>query len=105
MMSILPQASIAVWTSLSGASPLVRSPAKTAVSPAISEAVCSATSPSRSLMTTFAPGVLSSVVEAVPPFGEWWGGALDVRDGVDHGIRGFLELLESGSDERLPSRD
>lgn len=49
--------------------------------------------------------VLSSVVEAVPPFGEWWGGALDVRDGVDHGIRGFLELLESGTDERLPSRD
>lgn len=52
--------------------------------------------------------VLSSVVEAVPPFTEWWGGALDVRDGVDHGIRGFLELLEGGgdaTDERLPNHD
>jgi hypothetical protein len=52
--------------------------------------------------------VLSSVVEAVPPFTEWWGGALDVRDGVDHGIRGFLELLEGGGDatgERLPNHD
>ena len=52
--------------------------------------------------------VLSSVVEAVPPFTEWWGGALDVRDGVDHGIRGFLELLEGGggaTGERLPNHD
>ena len=36
MMSILPQASIAVWTSSSGALSFVRSPAKTAVSPLIS---------------------------------------------------------------------
>ena len=52
--------------------------------------------------------VLSSVVEAVPPFTEWWGGTLDVRDGVDHGIRGFLELLEGGgaaAPERLPNHD
>src|ERR1700754_2174202 len=38
MMSILPQASIAVCTSASGAPSLVRSPPKTAVSPAISPA-------------------------------------------------------------------
>ena len=54
--------------------------------------------------------VLSSVVEAVPPFTEWWGGTLDVRDGVDHGIRGFLELLEGGgaadaTGARLPNHD
>jgi PucR C-terminal helix-turn-helix domain len=55
--------------------------------------------------------VLSSVVAAVPPFTEWWGGTLDVRDGVDHGIRGFLELLEGGSaaaaatGARLPNHD
>jgi hypothetical protein len=50
--------------------------------------------------------VLSSVVEAVPPFQEWWGGQLDVRDGVRHGILGFLDLLESGSGgERLPGHD
>src|SRR3954470_12711624 len=55
MMSILPNESIAVWMSLSGASPFVRSPPKTAVSPLISPAACSATSASRSLMTTFAP--------------------------------------------------
>src|SRR4051812_21905431 len=66
MMSTLPQASIAVWTSWSGASPLARSPAKTAVSPAISPAVCCATSPSRSLMTTLAPWALSSSAVARP---------------------------------------
>src|SRR3954469_20035885 len=66
MMSTLPQASIAVWTSWSGASPLVRSPAKTAVSPSISPAVCCAPSPSRSLMTTLAPWALSSSAVARP---------------------------------------
>jgi hypothetical protein len=49
--------------------------------------------------------VLSSVVEAVPPFREWRGGGLDVRDGVEQGLRGFLERLESGSEERLPGHD
>src|SRR3954447_26787325 len=66
MMSILPNESIAVWMSLSGASPLVRSPPKTAVSPLISPAVCSATSLSRSLMSTFAPCSLSSSAVARP---------------------------------------
>ena len=66
MMSILPQASIAVWTSSSGAPSFVRSPAKTAVSPAISPAVCSAASPSRSLTRTFAPCSASSSAVARP---------------------------------------
>src|SRR3954466_4117686 len=66
MMSIRPKLSTAVWTSLSGASPLVRSPEKTAVSPWISDAACSATSPSRSLMTTLAPCELSSSAVARP---------------------------------------
>lgn len=49
--------------------------------------------------------VLASVVEAVPPFQEWWGGTLDVRGGVEQGIRGFLERLESGTEDRLPGHD
>jgi PucR C-terminal helix-turn-helix domain len=49
--------------------------------------------------------VLASVVEAVPPFQEWWGGRLDVRDGVHQGIVGFLELLESGVEDRLPGHE
>src|SRR5215213_2212212 len=66
MMSILPQASIAVLTSSSGAPSLVRSPEWTTVSPAISEAVCSAMSPSRSLMSTLAPCSQSSSAVARP---------------------------------------
>lgn len=50
--------------------------------------------------------VLDSVVEAVPPFAEWWGGKVDVRVGVHQGICGFLDLLESGREaERLPRHD
>jgi hypothetical protein len=48
--------------------------------------------------------VLTSV-EAVPPFQERWGGSLDVRDGVEQGLRGFLERLESGSEEQLAGHD
>src|SRR4051812_13526021 len=66
MMSILPQASIAVWTSLSGAPSAVRSPPKTVVSPLISDAACSARSESRSLMTTLAPCSDSSSAVARP---------------------------------------
>src|SRR4051812_38621894 len=66
MMSILPQASTAVWTSFSDVPSLVRSPAKTVVSPWISPAACSATSPSRSLMSTFAPCSESSSAVARP---------------------------------------
>lgn len=51
--------------------------------------------------------VLESVVEAVPPFAEWWGGRIDVRVGVHQGIAGFLDLLESGLDaaDTLPRHD
>jgi hypothetical protein len=49
--------------------------------------------------------VLASVVDAVPPFHEWWGGSFDVRDGVEQGLRGFLERLESGTEDRLPGHD
>jgi PucR C-terminal helix-turn-helix domain len=51
--------------------------------------------------------VLESVVEAVPPFAEWWGGRIDVRLGVHQGILGFLDLLESGraDDALLPRHD
>src|SRR5579863_3260712 len=66
MMSILPNASIALCTSSSGALGFVRSPAYTAVSPAISSAACFATSPSRSLMSTLAPCAASSSAVARP---------------------------------------
>src|SRR5215207_9077175 len=66
MMSSVPQASIAVCTSASGAPSFVRSPAWTTVSPAISDAACSARSPSRSLITTFAPCSESSSAVARP---------------------------------------
>src|SRR3954447_9358733 len=66
MMSILPQASMALWTSLPGASGFVRSPHHTSVSPPISPAVCSATSASRSLMITLAPCSDSSSAVARP---------------------------------------
>src|SRR3954470_17510168 len=66
MMSRRPQASIADWTSLSGSPSSVRSPAYTVVSPAISPAVCSATSASRSLISTLAPCSLSNSAVARP---------------------------------------
>src|ERR1700677_775976 len=65
-MSILPNASTAAFTSASGASDLVRSPANTAVSPWISPDACSATSPSRSLIRTCAPSETSSSAVARP---------------------------------------
>jgi hypothetical protein len=49
--------------------------------------------------------VLASVVAAVPPFQEWWGGRHTVRDGVQQGLCGFLELLESGAQAELPGHD
>src|SRR5919107_121697 len=65
-MSSRPQASTAACTSLSGTSGLVRSPANTVVSPWISLAASSATSPSRSLMSTLAPCSASSSAVARP---------------------------------------
>jgi hypothetical protein len=49
--------------------------------------------------------VLASVTEAVPPLKEWWGGRRNVREGVEQGLNGFLELLESGSPGHLPGHD
>src|SRR4051794_37394981 len=45
---------------------LVRSPANTAVSPSISCEACSATSPSRSLISTLAPSLTNSSAVALP---------------------------------------
>src|SRR5215212_2273030 len=66
MMSIWPNSSTAFWMSWSGTPSLVRSPANTAVSPEISDAACSATSPSRSLISTRAPCSASSSAVARP---------------------------------------
>src|SRR5215210_939213 len=66
MMSIWPNSSTAFWISWSGTPSLVRSPPKTAVSPEISDAACSATSASRSLMSTRAPCSASSSAVARP---------------------------------------
>src|SRR5919106_4426967 len=66
MMSIRPNSSTAFSTSWSGMPRCVRSPAKTVVSPAISDAACSATSPSRSLINTRAPWSASSSAVARP---------------------------------------
>src|SRR5919202_1083010 len=65
-MSSRPKASTAFWTSWSGTPSLVRSPLKTAVSPWISPAACSATSPSRSLIRTCAPCSASTSAVARP---------------------------------------
>src|SRR4051794_237526 len=65
-MSTWPNASFAFVTSSSGTPGFVRSPAKTAVSPSISPAACSATSPSMSLIRTFAPSLMKSSAVARP---------------------------------------
>src|SRR5215212_5871373 len=66
MMSIFPKETTAVSTSLSQAPSFVRSPENTAVSPWISFAASSATSPSRSLTRTCAPCCASSPAVARP---------------------------------------
>src|SRR3954452_5314034 len=67
-MSIAPKASTPAATSLSAASGWVRSPAWTAVSPLISPEACSATSASRSLISTLAPSPanISAVARPIP---------------------------------------
>src|SRR5581483_9820943 len=66
MMSTAPNSETAVSTSLSGTPGSVRSPANTAVSPSISPAACWATSPSMSLISTFAPSRTKSSAVARP---------------------------------------
>src|SRR5690242_17829781 len=65
-MSTLPHSSITFCTSWSGTPSLVRSPENTSVSPEISDAACSATSPSMSLISTLAPCSESSSAVARP---------------------------------------
>src|SRR4051812_6154254 len=65
-MSTAPKASTPAATSLSAASGWVRSPAWTAVSPSISPAACSATSASRSLISTLAPSAANNSAVARP---------------------------------------
>src|SRR5688572_26441598 len=65
-MSTSPNSSTAFLTNSSGTPGSVRSPEKTAVSPSISEAACSATSPSMSLMRTRAPSATKSSAVARP---------------------------------------
>jgi hypothetical protein len=68
MMSTWPKASIPFSTIWSGIPSAVRSPEKTAVSPSISFDACSATSPSMSLIRTFAPSRtnISAVARPMP---------------------------------------
>jgi hypothetical protein len=49
--------------------------------------------------------VLAAVVEEVAPFKEWLEGSRNLREGVEQGLAGFLELLESGDDGLLPRRE
>src|SRR5919204_1545305 len=65
-MSSRPKSPSAFFTSSSGTPSFVRSPAKTVVSPSISPAACSATSPSRSLTRTLAPFSARSSAVARP---------------------------------------
>src|SRR5919108_3483932 len=65
-MSTLPNASMVFWTTSSQAPSLVRSPETEIVSPWISPAACSATSPSMSLIVTCAPSAANSSAVARP---------------------------------------
>jgi PucR C-terminal helix-turn-helix domain len=52
-----------------------------------------------------ADAVLAAVVVEVPPFTEWLEGSRNLREGVEQGLAGFLELLESGDEGLLPRRE
>jgi hypothetical protein len=49
--------------------------------------------------------VIAAVVAEVPPFKEWQEGSRNLRQGVERGLAGFLELLVSGDEGLLPSRE
>jgi hypothetical protein len=49
--------------------------------------------------------VLAVLIEAVPPFDEWLEGSRNLRQGVEQGMEGFLELIESGDEGLLPRRE
>jgi hypothetical protein len=52
-----------------------------------------------------ADDVLAAVVEEVPPFKEWLEGSRNLREGIEQGLAGFLEQLETGDDGLLPRRE
>lgn len=49
--------------------------------------------------------VLAAVVAEVAPFKEWFEGSRTLREGVEEGLAGFLEQLETGDDGLLPRRE
>src|SRR5207253_784839 len=49
--------------------------------------------------------VLAAVEAEVPPFKEWREGSRNLRQGVEQGLAGFVEQLESGDDGLLPWRE
>jgi len=52
-----------------------------------------------------ADAVIEAVIADVPPFKEWLEGSRNLREGVEQGLAGFLEQLESGDDGVLPRRE
>ena len=52
-----------------------------------------------------ADAVLAAVDADVGPFKEWLEGSRNLRQGVEQGIAGFLDQLESGDDGVLPRRE
>jgi PucR C-terminal helix-turn-helix domain len=52
-----------------------------------------------------ADAVLAAVVGEVGPFKEWLEGPRNLRDGIEQGIAGFLDQIESGDDGLLPRRE
>src|SRR6188768_2285240 len=101
-MSTVPKASVAALTSSSAAPSLVRSPAKTAVSPLISLAVCSATSASRSLISTFAPSAtnISAVARPIPRADPVTIAAFPSRSPITPPLLRFVESRRGGYRER-----
>src|SRR5204863_8130181 len=49
--------------------------------------------------------VRAAVLEDARPCKEWLEGSRNLREGVEEGLAGFLELLESGDDGLLPHRE
>jgi hypothetical protein len=52
-----------------------------------------------------ADAVLAAVTAEIGPFKEWLEGTRNLREGVEQGLAGFLDQLESGDDGLLPRRE
>jgi hypothetical protein len=59
----------------------------------------------RPKIAEIADEVLDVLMEAVPPFDEWLEGSRNLRQGVEQGMQGFVELIESGDEGLLPRRE